>query len=113
VSELARLEVEHVGDRWILKVTGEIDISNAPGVAASVEDLIPNGADTLVIDLSGTTYLDSAGVHLLFVLTQRLQTRRQSLLLVVPRTAPIRAVLELTGLTRIIPVVDELDGVTS
>jgi anti-anti-sigma factor len=111
MSGLARLDVERSADRWILRVTGEIDISNARDVAATVEDLMPNGTETLVIDLSGTTYLDSAGVHLLFVLTQRLQTRRQELMLVVPQDAPVRAVLELTGLTRIIPVATDLDGV--
>jgi hypothetical protein len=49
------------------------------------------------------------GDQVLFVLGQRLHTRRQSLKVVVPEDAPIRDVLELTGMPRVIPVESRLD----
>jgi anti-sigma B factor antagonist len=69
-----------------------------------VEAYMPNGTETLVVDLTETTYLDSAGVQFLFHLAQRLESRRQHMRLVVPEEAPIRSVLELTGMQRIIPM---------
>jgi anti-anti-sigma factor len=102
LTALARVEVDRTGQRGVIAIHGEIDISNAQEVSAAIEAVMPNAVELLVIDLSGTTYLDSAGVQLLFLLAQRLQTRRQALILVVPEEAPIRAVLELTGMPRIV-----------
>jgi hypothetical protein len=51
-----------------------------------------------------TTYLDSAAIAAFFRLSQRLRDRRQDLRLVVPDGSPIRAVIELTRLSQVIPV---------
>ena len=104
MTALAQLEIDEGAGSCVIRIRGEIDISNAHEVSKSVEAAMPNGAETLVVDLTETTYLDSAGVQLLFNLAQRLQTRRKVMKLVVPEEAPIRAVLELTGLERIIPM---------
>jgi anti-anti-sigma factor len=105
---LARIEAGRGPQRGVLAIHGEIDISNAQEVSAAIEAAMPNGTETLVIDLTGTTYLDSAGVQLLFLLAQRLQTRRQALTLVVPEEAPIRAVLELTGMPKVVHMMAQL-----
>src|SRR4030095_15681381 len=100
LTALARVEAGQGPRRGVLAIHGEIDISNAQAVSAAIEAAMPHGAERLIIYLTGTTYLDSAGVQLLFLLAQRLQTRRQALTLVVPEEAPIRAVLELAGVPR-------------
>jgi len=104
MTGLAHLDVDGRTDLCLVRIRGEIDISNAAEVSAEVEASMPNGTETLVIDLTATTYLDSAGVQFLFHLAQRLQSRRQHMRLVVPEEAPIRSVLELTGMQRIIPM---------
>lgn len=109
MNGLARVEVEQVGPVCLLRISGEIDGSNAHDLSTEIEAAVPNGAPALVVDLTGTTYLDSAGVKLLFQLADRLQVRRRVLRLVVPPEAPIRAVLELTGLTKVVALEDELD----
>jgi anti-anti-sigma factor len=108
MTGLAHLDVEERGEACLVRVQGEIDISNAREVSAAVEAAMPSGAVTLVIDLTDTTYLDSAGVQVLFLLAQRMHTRRQKLKIVVPEDAPIRAVLELTGMPRVIPMESRL-----
>ena len=108
MNELARLDVEQRPALCLLRVAGEIDISNADELSAAIEEAVPNGASRVVVDLSATTYLDSAGVQLIFLLVQRLSDRRQELRLVVPEDAPIRAVLELTSLPTIVAVQDRL-----
>jgi len=108
VNELARVEVENDDERCLLRVHGEIDISNAGELAKSIENAVPNSAAVVIIDLTHTTYLDSAGVQLLFRLADRLGDRRQRLRLVVPKEAAIRTVLELTGIARLIPMVERV-----
>lgn len=49
----------------LLSVTGEIDMSNAGEFAAALDrELAGRGA--VVVDLTGVTYLDSAGLAVLF-----------------------------------------------
>jgi anti-anti-sigma factor len=104
VNAMARVDVERETGRIVLRIRGEVDISNAGEVSAALEAAVPNTADVMVVDLSGTTYLDSSGVQLLFELAHRVQARRQELRVVVPEGAPIRTVLELTGLPKVVPV---------
>jgi anti-anti-sigma regulatory factor len=50
-----------------------------------------------------TTYLDSAGINLLFVLGDELRSRQQELRLVVGAGTPIARMLSVTGLDRAYP----------
>jgi anti-anti-sigma factor len=106
MSELARVEVEPTEDGCLVRIRGEVDISNAPLLLSAIEQEVPNSSPTMILDLSGTTYLDSAGVQLLFVLAQRLRDRRHTLRIIVPRQAPIRSLLEMTGLPILVPLED-------
>jgi anti-anti-sigma factor len=86
----------------------EIDLANARGITSMVAGAVPNDAVGLVLDLSGTTYLDSSGVHLVFDLADRLQARQQNLVLAVPETSNVRRVLELVDVTVVAPMVADL-----
>jgi anti-anti-sigma factor len=107
MSELASIQAERRGSDLVVHIAGEIDISNAREVSSALEEAVPNGTPAIVVDLSQVTYLDSAGVKLLMHLADRLRLRRRELRLVVPDDAPIRAVLELTGLLRMVAPVDD------
>jgi anti-anti-sigma factor len=109
MSELARIEVATAGRQALVRVHGEIDLSNARDLSAAIEGAVRNDIPTLVIDLTEATYLDSTGVQLLFILAERLRTRRHELRLIVPKEAPIRAVLELTGLASIVAMEPSFD----
>ncbi|HEX9235987.1 MAG TPA: STAS domain-containing protein [Actinomycetota bacterium] len=104
MSELAYLETGRRGDASLVRVHGEIDASNVDELSVGIERASEHGSIGLVVDLSETTYLDSAGIALLFRLAERLRARRQELRLVVPAQAPVRAVLELSGLSAIAPI---------
>ena len=109
MSELARVEVEQRGEDCLVRIRGEVDMSNARDLTAAVEAAIPNDAPRIAIDLADTTYLDSAGVQLLFVLAERLKVRRHELRLIVPEGSPIRGVLELTSLPALVRMESRLD----
>ena len=57
----------------------------------------------LVIDLSQTTYLDSAGINLMFALGDELRSRQLTLRLVIAPASPIARMLTITGLDRVYP----------
>jgi anti-anti-sigma factor len=92
----------------IVCVSGEIDLSNAArvrdAIGAAVLDL-----PVVVLDLTGTAYVDSAGIALLFRLAERLSYNRQEFHLVVPPESPIRRVIRLTKLDQVVSVEDKVD----
>jgi anti-sigma B factor antagonist len=99
VKPLAQLELRHDADVLVASVEGEIDISNASELEAALSASLPNNALGIVLDLTRTSYIDSAGVHFLFGLGARLTRRRQQLRLVVGDGSPIARVLKLTGVS--------------
>ncbi|HEY7283575.1 MAG TPA: STAS domain-containing protein [Actinomycetota bacterium] len=109
MTELAEIDSELVGGACLVRVRGEIDLTNTTPLSAAIEHAVPAGAGTLVLDLSGTTYLDSGGVALLLRLAERLRNRRQELRLVIPADSPIRAVVDLSGVAGAMRVESVLD----
>ena len=101
MSQLARVEGEQQGTLCLVRVHGEVDLSNAREVSSAIGNAMGQEARRLVVDLSDITYLDSAGVALLLRLAERLRARRRQLHLLVPRGSPVRRVLEFTGLPRV------------
>ena len=81
----------------VIYVDGEVDMSNTHHIDAAVAGAVANDAFGAVLDLSKVTYLDSAGVRLLFQLDSRLAVHQQRLVLVVPASAPILRALQAAG----------------
>jgi anti-anti-sigma factor len=59
-----------VDGRLVLTATGEIDLSNvepfSQALSTAVADADSGGESSLIVDLSGVEYLDSAAVNVLF-----------------------------------------------
>ena len=90
-----RFEETGVADTVLAEIRGEIDGSNVAEVQRAVAEHVPTTARALIIDLSGTSYVDSTGVELLFEIARRLTSRRQAFSVVVPHGSGVRRVLEL------------------
>jgi anti-anti-sigma factor len=110
---VAQISVERHDGVPVAFVGGEVDAANAPAVTEELMAAVTNQAPALILVLSETRYLDSAGIHLLFQLHQVLQSRRQALALVVEARARLRRVLEISGVIGAIPVWDDLDAALS
>ena len=109
MSELASVTFEERDGVQVAFVRGEVDISNADGLALELESSVPNRVESLVVDLSETTHLDSAGLRLLYGLKTALEARGQRLALVVPADALIRDVISITGLDAAVAVYPVLE----
>jgi len=103
MSQLAQISTRIEGNAIVASVVGEVDISNASEIGSALEGSVPQRALGLVLDLSKATYIDSAGVHLLFRLGGRLTRRRQQLRVVIPDSSPIFKLVNLAGLGWTVP----------
>jgi anti-anti-sigma factor len=103
MSLIARVVEEHQGDVPIITIEGEIDASNAREIAGRMRGALSNQAKVLVVDLTPTTYIDSAGINILFQLATELGERQQELHVVVAAASPIARMLAIVGLEHAVP----------
>jgi anti-sigma B factor antagonist len=94
------------GRRTVLAVSGEVDLATAPKLRAMITTALASGAHELWIDLSGTTFMDSSGVHVLLDAHQTADALRRRLTVVCP-PGNVRRVLDLTGATSSLRVRDD------
>lgn len=90
--------------RWEIALAGEIDLENAGSVEQHLQELISNRARSVVLDLGGLTYLDSAGLRALFTLANRLELLQVGLEIVLPADSPVHKAVMLVGLGEIVPI---------
>ena len=78
VAATARLD----DGRPVLSVMGEVDLATAPVLEETLVDLVETGIGDVIVDLSGCSFLDSAGVRALVAASRRLEHSDRSLALV-------------------------------
>jgi|SRR4051812_36181719 anti-anti-sigma factor len=103
MSELARVLVEWHSETAVAAVQGEVDASNVAEVGEALRALVTNRSTELVVDLSPTEYLDSAGINLMFALGDELRSRQLTLRLVIAPASPVARMLKITSLDRAYP----------
>ena len=86
----------------------EIDITSAPGLRSALLEASAHGHGTLVVDMTGTQFCDSSGLHTLLAAHKRAQAQGGELRLVIP-AAPVLRIFAITGVDRIIPNFTNLD----
>lgn len=93
----ARVETRTEDGSMHIAVSGEIDLANATAVEDQIREAISHQPETVSIDLTDLTYMDSAGIRILFTLASRLKPLRIILKLIVPLDSPTRRLIELSG----------------
>lgn len=110
MNDLARVILEHMDEVAVARVTGEIDLSNAEQVSQQVlEAAVGGSCRAVAVDLSETTYLDSAGIRGLFEVAERLRAIGCAFRCVVPADSPLRRVLKLAEAERTLDLDETLD----
>ena len=110
LADIQFSEHEHV---VVARLSGEIDLSNAQSVEGAIVEAMPNHALALVLDVSALGYLDSAGIHLIYKLREKLRARGQSLRLVIPPDSPANDALRLAGVSRHVDTAETLEAATA
>lgn len=88
-------------------VAGELDLATAPLLDGEVRQVEATAA-SLVIDLSGVTFMDSSGLRLLVDAHQRSQENGNRLQ-IIEGSEPVRRVLRLSGLDQQLPIIQSAD----
>lgn len=99
--------VSWTGRHAVVLLPAEIDLANSGEVGELLLSVLRQDPDTITADLTRTTFCDSAGIHALVRANRQARARGAELRLAVSES-PVRRVLELTGLTQIIPVYPDI-----
>ena len=81
-----------------IRIQGDVDLANACEIENRVGAAYQPTVDHVVVDLSDTTYLDSAGLSMLGRLSSRLTAGRTALTVVAPPASAAHRVICLSGL---------------
>jgi anti-anti-sigma factor len=92
-----------VGRVPVVEAPNELDARSAEWFRKVLLQAAFAGDATVVVNLTGTQFCDLAGVHVLVSAHQRTVAKGGELLLVVPASAAVRRVFELTGTDVLIP----------
>jgi len=103
-QDLFSVEVTKGAEEVVVAVRGEIDLVTAPVLWESLADALPD-TKRLVVDLSGTDFIDSTGLGVLIRALKRLRHHGGDLILRAPRPNA-RKILNLTCLDQVITIED-------
>ena len=90
----------------VVALSGEIDLASSDAFFHAIAEAIDARPLGVLVDLAAVTYLDSAGVRLLYMTHRETEQRRISLVAVLPRLQVVRRILSLAEVTAVIPVSD-------
>jgi anti-anti-sigma factor len=82
----------------------EIDISNAEDLGEVLLGSADDGYATIVLDMSGTRFCDSAGCKIMVRVHNRALAEDGALRLVMKGHDPVARALDITGISRFIPI---------
>jgi anti-sigma B factor antagonist len=103
------LRVETYGDSVVIHFDGDIDIMVARQVRDELDRIEASGPARLVIDLSKTTFLDSAGMALIAAAHGRAQEEGRRVVVVRPRLGVDQA-FKVSGLETVFEMTDDVES---
>jgi len=93
--------VRWVGQHAVMAMPAEIDVANAGEIRQELLSAVSLGAAVLVIDMSETTFCDSAGVQVIIAAHKQAAANGTRLRLV---ALAVRRILTLVGIDQLIPI---------
>ena len=92
----------------VVSVRGEIDIFTAPEFKERIAGAIDAGRDLVVVDLNGTTFIDSSSLGVLISAHRRL-TARDGRLVIACEVKAVLNTFKITGLDGVLEIVPTRD----
>lgn len=87
---------ELLGDIVVLRIDGDLDRVNAPGLATAFRAHLRAGTKNLLLDLTGCPYVDSGGLATIMVAAADLP--EEGMLAIVAPSMSVQRLLEVVGL---------------
>jgi len=103
-----QVNMSAVSDIWVFQLEGSLDGKTAPDVQRQV---LPNaeGHSKVILDLTKTDYVSSAGLRMLLLLYRQLKAKGGTIVLV-GMSEEIKDVMSNTGLIKFFLVADTFDS---
>lgn len=102
--------IEKIDGVTIAHIDGDIDAANAAATHLQLADALDSDSLSLVVDLSDTRYVDSAGIDMLLRLSDRLERRRALLILVIPDNSQLKRLATIVGLPEAVAICPSLQS---
>jgi anti-sigma B factor antagonist len=93
----------------VVELPTEIDVTNSEQVYQDLVAAFAPGVDTVVADMTATVFCDSSGVHAIMHAYETADARDVHLRLAVSPSTSVRRVLQLIGVSHLIPVYPSLE----
>lgn len=97
------IQTENVDGSLVVRPIGELDLASAPALSAVLLNQPRDGLNSLVLDLSGLTFLDSSGLRVI-VAAHRHAVREGYGFSLTSVTPAIARRFKITGLDTLIPI---------
>jgi anti-anti-sigma factor len=94
---------EREGEAHVIELIGELDLDGAPRLEAELRRVEDSDAEAIVVDLGQLEFIDSTGIRLLVMASERCQPGRFSLL---RGPKQVHRVFEITDLADRLPFAD-------
>jgi len=88
----------------VIRLPGEIDVTNAGEVLSLITGTLSSGAAVIIADLTDTRFCDSAGLRHLLLAHRHAARAGPQLRLVILPDGPVGRVIKLTGVSHHVPV---------
>ena len=100
------VEMTRAGACSVVTVVGELDIATAPELVMALDRAAESGCSQVVVDLLGTSFIDSTGLTTLFRAHKKLEGNgHPSLSIVVgPSNFEVRRVIDLMGFDEVFEI---------
>ena len=90
-------------DRYLITVSGEVDLATSPQLDTAVIAAIDSGNSSVVIDLTDVSFMDSSGLGVIVRALKRCREAENDLDLVITNERVLK-VFGITGLDQVIPI---------
>jgi anti-anti-sigma factor len=105
ISPYLAISTEQRGRQLVLRLQGELDVSNADSLRQVLDGLLERAPQTLVVDLAGLGFADCAGLSVLVAARTRLAAQGHQLILLNAQPV-VRRLLAVTGLDTVFGLSD-------
>jgi anti-sigma B factor antagonist len=109
VDEQLRIATRRGSDRLILELVGDLDMASETLLRDALAQAEWEGMSTVVLDLRGVRFVDSAGLKAIFRARKAVRERGQQFA-VTPGSAQVQRLLSLTHLDEHLRTIDSPDA---
>jgi anti-anti-sigma factor len=102
------ISVKPGAEAYLVSVTGRVDSSNANELDATLSQLVSDGHNKLVLELTGITYMSSAGLRAIVSALRGAKKKRGDVRIAAP-SERVSEVFALAGLNPLFQTFDDVD----